>query len=81
MRCTPTALAMSDVRRWRVVILVDMGFYQPPVSPILGGGLKLGDTPRPPAGCILHLSHYLGLAFIREMARYMPTYDRSSVGR
>src|SRR4030042_5397160 len=28
--------------------------HQPPVSPILGGILKLGDTPRPPAGSSLH---------------------------
>jgi hypothetical protein len=32
-----------------------MLFIQPPVSPNLGGNWRLGDTPRPPAGRILHL--------------------------
>ena len=36
-------------------------------SPNLGGLLKLGDTPRPPAGSILHL-FYSGLDIVYQLS-------------
>ena len=43
---------------------------QPPLPPTLGGYLKLGDTPRPSAGSILHL--FFGS--LKSLNRAMWTY-------